>query len=230
MSDPTIILRPRSINVDNGQRLISQRGKRESSLLVILPGTSAASVNDVRPRVGAEILEQYQSFNAWKGSAVVTTLTNYPQDILSGWDNFLGYGEPAAPFIRQRVASGVILLTNYGPYDAAQDLLGHRSIDFEIEPPFNQGQQQYLLTALVYPPPPDGDLSTQYHRPQEFTDSTFTDQPNRGAWHIVLMPEIAPPPPNPPVPFPYIPNTATVDVRLKVGYQPWKVHRDDVIG
>lgn len=230
MSDPSIFTQRRAVQVENDARMLPARGKMESQLLVILPGTAAATVNDIRHTGAADQIIQIRHFDAWKGSAIVTTLTIYPQDIVGGWDNFTGYGEPPLPFIQPWKAAPVVLLTNYGPYNPAGDILGHRAIDFKKEPDFNHAQRQYLLTALVIPPPPVGDLSTQIFKPQQFFEPPLWVSPNRGAWFIVLMPNIAPPPPQPPVPFPFIPNTATVDVRLNVGYQPWKVHLKDVIG
>jgi hypothetical protein len=232
MSDPTIILRPRTTIVSNGERFITSRGKKEAQLLVAMVApavTPATYFFFQKSNRSQDFFPSQQDFSSWSPARIHTILTIYPQDIIAGWDNFLGHGEPPPPFIQERRAAGAIFLTNYGPYYYPQDLLGHRTIDFQVEPPFIQQQRQYLLTALVPAPQVAGDVSG----PRLGADviETYTHIASfKGAWHIVLMPDIAPPPPPPPVLFPYIPNTATVDVRLKHGYQPWRVRKGDVIG
>lgn len=214
MADTTV---PGSIRPDilTTQRTLTQRGKIESALLVILVGTSAAyTPTDVKATQRPDVITQSRTVTSWKGSPLVSILTAYPPDLVPGHDDFTGYGTPTPDFIQQRTVPLVSVLTSYAAYNPAPDIIYkqfRRTPFFADYPPFVQQSLKSLIN-LTIKPAPAGDLTTQIRKPQAFIDPLRFDKKNDGAWHIVLMPGIAPQPPPPPQPGPGVwplPSTIT---------------------
>lgn len=206
MSDPTVILYPRSETVDNGSRVLTQRGKAASLFLIILLGTAAAVIpNDIAKAAKAQtFVDTVIDATPWRPSPLLTILGAFPPDVAVGFDTFGWWPPPPPDFIQQRAPALITSLTGYSPYSPSTDVLqrGNRKPSFETKPDFIQQQDFSLLVGLQIKPAPVGDLTTLLHKPQNSWDIPVWDAKNPGAWHVVLMPALAPQPPPPPVPPP----------------------------
>lgn len=206
MSDPTVLVYPKAEIVDNGVRILTQQGRAASLFLIVILGTTAAAVpNDIRAAAKAQTFVETQVFDApQKGAPLVTILGAFPPDVTHGWDTFGWWDKPPPDFIQQRSHSLITSLTLYVPYNASLDVLqrGNRKPVFETPADFIQAQKTSLLVGLQVKPAPVGDLTTLVRKPQSVWESPVWAAKNPGAWHIVLLPGLAPLPPPPPVPPP----------------------------
>lgn len=205
MSDPTVLVYPRSERIDNGVRIITQQGRAASLFLIVLLGTAASAIpNDIRLGAKAQtFIEPQADYTAWQPSRLATVLGFFPGDVTSGFDNFGWWGPPETPFIQPRGPGLIVALTSYAAYNPATDILGrgNRKPDFERERDFLPAQRASIDVGLLVRPAPVGDLTTLLRRPQPVIPPAVWESKNPGAWHITLLPQLAPLPP-PPTPTP----------------------------
>lgn len=206
MSDPTVVVRTRAEVIDNGVRIISQQGRAASLFLIVILGTAAAALpNDIRAGAKSQtFVEPQVDARPWRPSNLLTILGAFPPDVTQGWDTFGWWDKPPPDFIQPRSPSLITSLTAYVAYNASLDVLGRGNRKPWFDPPvhFDQPRKASLLVGLQVKPPPVGDLTTLQRKPQSFWDPWIWDAKNPGAWHIALMPQLAPLPPPPPVPPP----------------------------
>jgi len=187
-------------------RVLTSRGKREVALLVVLAGVAAvATTTDVKATVRPDnIQETERVITRAPASPLISILSLYPDDIVTGSDNFNGWPPPEPPFIQQQTHVPLLITqTSYAAYNPAPDVFykGFRRTPWFVdEPPFIRQQTASLLIGLVPAPVPSGDLTTFQRRPQATFDAETFIQKSTGAWHIALMPNLGPvpPPPGPP--------------------------------
>lgn len=206
MSDPTCVVVPRAEIIDNGVRIQTQQTRAASLFLIVILGTAASVIpNDIaRAAKSQTFVESQVDATPWRPNPLLTILGAFPPDVTHGWDTFGWWAPPPPDFIQQRAPALITSLTQYQPYNPGPDILhrGNRKPWFDPPEVFVQGQKASLLTGLQIKPAPAGDLTTLLHKPQSTWDSPIWDAKNPGAWHVVLMPALAPLPPPPPVPPP----------------------------
>lgn len=212
-SDVSVPGRIRSEIITN-TRILGQRGKLESALLIVLAVVGYTGSNEVHA-AKSQVFEQRPDFIAsWQPSPIITTLTQYPSDVVVGMDNYVGWPPPEPPFIQQQTTQPLVIdLQSYAGYNPAPDTFYkqfQRTPVFEEKPPFIQERLRSLINLTINPAPV-GDLTTQLRKPQWFVESPRDDRKNPGAWHIVLLPQIGPQPPPPsPGPSPVWPLPSTI--------------------
>lgn len=164
---------------------------------------AAATPNFVHYHPNTEVYEAETFIQPWTFKSRLI-LNAYPNDLGSGWDNFVGAGEPEPPFIQQQKGSLPVVLTQNVPYNPALDIRPFLKRIPYFDPPqeFVQPQKSVLQTALRPNPPPPGDLTTFRKRLLVFDEAKVFDSPYKYAWYIPLLPSLAPLPPPPPVPPP----------------------------
>jgi hypothetical protein len=201
VSDPTINLPPNAEVVDNGTRIVTSRAR--NPLIVLMGVAAAATPNYVHYHAPAEVYESETFIQPWTFKSRLI-LNAYPNDIGSGWDNFVGVGEPEPPFIQQQKGSLPVVLTQNVPYNPNLDIRPFLKRTPYFDPPqeFVQPQKSVINTALRPNPPPIGDLTTLRRKPAVFEEAKVFDSPYKYAWYIPLLPGLAPLPPPPPVPPP----------------------------
>jgi hypothetical protein len=177
-------------------RWVSSRGKAEATLLIVLMGTAAAPVTtDIRATPRPDVIEQSRIIKAWKPPPLLSYLAAYPDDLVTGWDNFHGWPPPEADFIQPRTVPLVSTLTSYAAYDATKDVLQwRRKADWQTTPDFIQPWRVWPLQTLVPLPTPIGDQELTRRFTIDWQTQTVFDKPNRGAWHVTLRPDLDVPP------------------------------------
>jgi hypothetical protein len=167
VSDPTINLPPNAEVVDNGTRIVTSRAR--NPLIVLMGVAAAATPNYVHYHAPAEVYESETFIQPWTFKSRLI-LNAYPNDIGSGWDNFVGVGEPEPPFIQQQKGSLPVVLTQNVPYNPNLDIRPFLKRTPYFDPPqeFVQPQKSVINTALRPNPPPIGDLTTLRRKPAVF--------------------------------------------------------------
>jgi len=212
VADPTINQPPKAEVVDNGTRIVTSRGR---NVWLILLGTAAAATpNFVHYKPNTDVYESQTFIQPWSFKSRLI-LNAYPTDIVSGWDNFIGSGEPEPPFIQAQKGSLPVVLTQNVPYNPAQDIQRVKR-STHVDPPqeFIQPQRSVLQTSLRPNPPPAGDLTTLRRKPAVFEEARVFDWPNKPSWFVTLLPTEAPlpPPPVPPPPTPWPPPSTVTNL------------------
>jgi hypothetical protein len=210
MSSTDVFARPK-YDVITQTKTLTSRAK--SATMIVLMGTSAfATPTDVKATPRPDIITQTRTVSSWKGNPLITILSVYPNDIVTGFDNFEGFGTPTPDFIQAQKVPLVTSLTSYASYAPGPDIIYpqfRRKPDFQIAPDFIKQQGQYPNNLIVQVAPV-GDLTTLQRKPQSFWPASYNDQKNNGAWHIVLFPLGPLPPPPPPPPPPVWPPPSTI--------------------
>ncbi len=212
VADQSLCGSARAAQAINEVTLISSRGKLESFLLVILMGTAAAVTTIDQRAIGAPTqIQESQTISPRRGSALITVLNAYPNDVVAGWDNFSGFPTPPVFTQQQSTAALIPALTPYAPYDPAPDIIYggfRRKPDFQVRPDFIR-QAPFSFRNLEFNPPPIGDLTTFYRPDPYFAPVQIDPKANTGAWYITLVPA-GPIPPTPPEPTPIWPPPSSI--------------------
>jgi hypothetical protein len=210
MTDTTVPGRNKPDLIDNGVRVLTRSPNNRQ---IILQGTAASPVTTSFGRTPSP--ELVDNGTKWitrsPGGYLLGILSVYPGDVVTGFDNFDGW-PTTEPFNQQQSHASLIpVLKSYAAYNAGTDIIYSQ---FRRKPFFGP-QDEYAQAATINPflSAPQGhsvinggggvippvypiDLIGIYKPRQNqanFLPNEY-NQTEKGAWHIVLMPTLAPQP------------------------------------
>jgi hypothetical protein len=206
VADTTV---PRSTRPDQLEnvRCITQRGKAESAVLVVLAGTAASTPTaDIKAKARPDLIDNGTRFLTRSPTGILlNVLTAIKADVIVGMDNFLGWPPPEPPFISPFKINLNSIDTSYIPYSSSTDVIGKafRRIPYFSDAELfaqKQGNTTSLFGALVYTPVPTSDLTYRARMSTGVYTPEITDVKWKPSWFVPLQPGISIPRP-PVIPF-----------------------------
>jgi hypothetical protein len=197
MSDTTV---PRSLRPDQLEnvRCVTQRGKAESAILVVLAGIAAsAPTADIKSKGRPDLIDNGTRFLTRSPTGVLLNVISAVRaDIVMGMDNFLGWPEPELPFAKPFLINLNSIDTSYIPYSPAKDVIGsgfRRKPYFADVDPFiqKQGYTSNLLVAYTSIPLPTGDMTFRARMSTGIYLPEFTETKWKPSWFIPLSPGLS---------------------------------------
>lgn len=178
--------------------------------LLILGGVAAyTGATDVRAAPRPFVEDRPEVHFEWKGKPLVSTLSSYPADIVTGFDTSTWRVEP---HIQQQKNALIAILQSYAAYNPASEVVGKpKAKPFFAEPEYFVQAQIGRPLNLQIKPPPVGDLTIFLKRRPFFAEPEYFVKENKGTWQIVLeaLGPLPPPPPQPPTPVWPLPSSIT---------------------
>lgn len=184
----------RTTHIEN-IRVVTTRGKKESALLVVLAGSAATvSGSQIGSRLPPDRIENTTYLSTTRGTrlaAFLLVVTNYPPDVLAGWEDFTGtyYQEPAFDKPWRPIFNPID--RSYVPYVPSTDVIAksfRRVPYFEEIPPFIKQQPGLLNTDLKVIPLSPSDNTFRARMSPIIYALPFVDPQWKSAWFVPLMP------------------------------------------